>query len=188
MGPPEIPEEENEVSGGPPNPNRTRWATRRVTGKTAFNKRNSLLARVHKRTASGAQKATKRTSTADTAAGTDSPSFKDDETSEPGQSSETSGRRVFFNIPLPDDARDDEGHPLASFARNKIRTAKYTAISFIPKNLWFQFHNIANVYFLFIIILGVSFAAIRRSNSRQLTLCRYSKYSARRIPGSTPFP
>jgi phospholipid-translocating ATPase len=29
-------------------------------------------------------------------------------------------------------------------------------LSFIPKNLWYQFHNIANVYFLFLIILNVS--------------------------------
>lgn len=65
------------------------------------------------------------------------------------------GRRVYFNVPLPQSERDDEGHPIAQYARNKIRTAKYTPLSFVPKNLWFQFHNIANVYFLFIIILGV---------------------------------
>ena len=65
------------------------------------------------------------------------------------------GRKVYFNIPLPQSARDEEGHPLEQYARNKIRTAKYTPLSFVPKNLWFQFHNIANVYFLFIIILGV---------------------------------
>jgi phospholipid-translocating ATPase len=58
-------------------------------------------------------------------------------------------------VPLPQAERDEEGHPLAHYARNKIRTAKYTPLSFIPKNLWLQFHNIANGYFLFIIILGV---------------------------------
>jgi phospholipid-translocating ATPase len=71
---------------------------------------------------------------------------------------EDHGRIVFFNTPLPADAMDEEGHPLTHYARNKIRTAKYTPISFVPKNLWFQFHNIANVYFLFIVILGVSTA------------------------------
>lgn len=65
-------------------------------------------------------------------------------------------RKVFFNIPLPPEALDDSGRPVARFNRNKIRTAKYTPISFVPKNLWYQFHNIANVYFLFLIILGVS--------------------------------
>lgn len=48
-----------------------------------------------------------------------------------------------------------KGHPIQQYKRNKIRTAKYTPISFIPKNLWFQFHNIANIYFLAVIILDV---------------------------------
>jgi phospholipid-translocating ATPase len=65
-------------------------------------------------------------------------------------------RSVFFNVALPDDQRDENGRPKYHFARNKIRTAKYTPISFIPKNLFFQFHNVANLYFLFIIVLGVS--------------------------------
>ncbi|KAF2425815.1 phospholipid-translocating ATPase [Tothia fuscella] len=137
---------------------RIRWATRRVTGQTGDRKRESLLARaVHKRAASSASKrGSKRVSTADT-----DPSFtKGDEvegegSEESDQQAESGGRRIFFNIPLPDDARDEDGHPIASFSRNKIRTAKYTPISFLPKNLWFQFHNIANVYFLFIIILGI---------------------------------
>jgi phospholipid-translocating ATPase len=147
---------------------RIRWATRRVSGKTANKKRESLVTRLaHKRSASNEKKAAaaaKRVSAAGTAE-TEPSILKPDGSSlqEPERQSTESettageaGRRVFFNIPLPDDARDEDGSPSASFARNKIRTAKYTPISFIPKNLWFQFHNIANVYFLFIIILGVS--------------------------------
>ena len=65
-------------------------------------------------------------------------------------------RTVFFNVPLPPGHVDEQGHPLKHYRRNKVRTAKYTPISFIPKNLWFQFHNIANVYFLFLIVLAVS--------------------------------
>ena len=65
------------------------------------------------------------------------------------------GRTIYFNIPLPASDKDEEGHPVVTYPRNKIRTAKYTPLSFIPKNLWFQFHNIANIYFLFIIILCV---------------------------------
>ena len=65
-------------------------------------------------------------------------------------------RRIFVNIPLPDDAKDEEGRPTANFGRNKIRTSKYTPLSFVPKNLWFQFHNIANIYFFFLVILTVS--------------------------------
>jgi phospholipid-translocating ATPase len=66
-------------------------------------------------------------------------------------------------VPLPQAERDEDGHPLAQYARNKIRTAKYTPLSFIPKNLWLQFHNIANGYFLFIIILGVRNPAMSAS-------------------------
>lgn len=66
--------------------------------------------------------------------------------------------RVFFNMDLPNDMKDPEtGLPITAYPRNKIRTTKYTPLSFIPKNLFFQFKNIANIYFLFIVILGVSF-------------------------------
>lgn len=64
-------------------------------------------------------------------------------------------RTLYFNQPLPANLVDEEGHPITHYKRNKIRTAKYTAISFVPKNIWYQFHNIANVYFLFLIILAV---------------------------------
>ncbi len=64
-------------------------------------------------------------------------------------------RNVYVNIPLPIEALDDNGRPAVRYSRNKIRTSKYTPLSFIPKNLWHQFHNIANVYFLFLIILNV---------------------------------
>jgi phospholipid-translocating ATPase len=67
-------------------------------------------------------------------------------------------RKVFFNIPLPAEALNEHGKPAAQFRRNKIRTAKYTPLSFLPKNLFHQFHNIANIYFFFLIILGVSFS------------------------------
>lgn len=70
--------------------------------------------------------------------------------------SEAQPRKVYFNVPLPADALDEHGLPAAKFNRNKIRTAKYTPLSFVPKNLWFQFHNIANIYFLFMIVLSVS--------------------------------
>lgn len=75
--------------------------------------------------------------------------------SDAGSDDQEAGRTVYFNIPLPAHERDEDGHPKETYARNKVRTAKYTPLSFVPKNLWFQFHNIANVYFAFIIILGV---------------------------------
>jgi hypothetical protein len=65
-------------------------------------------------------------------------------------------RQLYFNLPLPRELQDDDGHPIQQFTRNKIRTAKYTPLSFIPKNLFFQFQNIANIFFLFLVILVVS--------------------------------
>lgn len=75
--------------------------------------------------------------------------------SDDGSNDDKENRQLYFNLPLPDDMLE-EGHPIAEYPRNKIRTAKYTPLSFIPKNIWFQFHNIANIFFLFTIILGVS--------------------------------
>lgn len=40
------------------------------------------------------------------------------------------------------------------FAGNSIRTAKYTILTFLPRNLFEQFHRIAYIYFLVIAILN----------------------------------
>ncbi|KAI9281989.1 hypothetical protein BY458DRAFT_429509 [Sporodiniella umbellata] len=45
---------------------------------------------------------------------------------------------------------DIEEYP---FVSNRVRTAKYTPLSFIPKNLFEQFRNVANLYFLFLVVL-----------------------------------
>lgn len=124
-------------------------ATHRATGAKAANKRNSLKERLHRRIGSGGEK---RDSIGKEGGLPGDPS---PDSSDAGSDEIDGGRRVYFNVPLPETERDEEGHPMAHYARNKIRTAKYTPLSFIPKNLWWQFHNIANVYFLFIIILGV---------------------------------
>ncbi|XP_069732333.1 phospholipid-transporting ATPase VA isoform X2 [Phaenicophaeus curvirostris] len=39
-------------------------------------------------------------------------------------------------------------------ASNRLKTTKYTALSFLPKNLFEQFHRLANVYFVFIALLN----------------------------------
>lgn len=38
---------------------------------------------------------------------------------------------------------------------NAIRTTKYTWLTFLPKNLFEQFSKMANVYFLFIMLLQI---------------------------------
>ncbi|KAI8334448.1 hypothetical protein BC941DRAFT_356961 [Chlamydoabsidia padenii] len=55
---------------------------------------------------------------------------------------------------LPASEYDDKGKPIdRHYASNRIRTAKYTILSFVPKNLFEQFRNVANLYFLFLVIL-----------------------------------
>ena len=42
----------------------------------------------------------------------------------------------------------------SAYLNNRIRTTKYTLLSFIPRNLFEQFHRFANLYFLFIVLLN----------------------------------
>lgn len=44
--------------------------------------------------------------------------------------------------------------PLLVPLLSRIRTTKYNIVTFLPKNLFEQFHRLANVYFLFIVILN----------------------------------
>ncbi|KAK5175338.1 phospholipid transporting ATPase [Saxophila tyrrhenica] len=127
---------------------RIRWATQRVTGQKASQKRMSIFNRRLSRRGADEKKRE--------SAGTDLSDPKMElEAGQEGEEEQNNSRTVFFNMPLPDSERDEDGKPLHTYARNKIRTAKYTPISFIPKNLYYQFHNIANIYFFLIIILGI---------------------------------
>ncbi|KAK4298644.1 hypothetical protein Pmani_029035 [Petrolisthes manimaculis] len=47
-----------------------------------------------------------------------------------------------------------EPSPNAQYPDNSICTTKYTLLSFLPKNLFEQFHRFANLYFLFIVLLN----------------------------------
>ncbi|XP_030904751.2 phospholipid-transporting ATPase VD isoform X2 [Melopsittacus undulatus] len=40
------------------------------------------------------------------------------------------------------------------YMNNKIRTTKYTLLNFLPRNLFEQFHRVANLYFLFLVVLN----------------------------------
>jgi phospholipid-translocating ATPase len=138
---------------------RLRWATQRLTAKNANKKRGSILGRLHPRNSQNSEK--KRESVGGDSLGTDLGGIQEEpngggENQTKDASSEEGPRTVFFNVPLSPDVVDEHGNPTRHYQRNKIRTAKYTPISFLPKNIWYQFHNIANVYFLFLIILAVS--------------------------------
>lgn len=65
-------------------------------------------------------------------------------------------RTVFFNRRLPLLMVDPKtGKAATNYPRNKTRSAKYTPLSFLPKMLTKSFtSDIANSYFLFLIILG----------------------------------
>lgn len=130
---------------------RIRWATQRVTGTNERHTRQSIKDRFQLRKAGSTDKKRQSGET------TNLEGIREDsESPEALDNPEGSGRRIYFNTPLPDSAKDDDDHPIVRYERNKIRTAKYTPLSFVPKNLWFQFHNVANIYFLFVILLGVS--------------------------------
>jgi phospholipid-translocating ATPase len=63
-------------------------------------------------------------------------------------------RNIYVNMDLPASEYDEKGQPIdRHYVSNRIRTAKYTILSFVPKNLFEQFRNVANLYFLFLVIL-----------------------------------
>ncbi|KAF8795476.1 phospholipid-transporting ATPase VB-like isoform X2 [Argiope bruennichi] len=62
-------------------------------------------------------------------------------------------RVVHNNVTLPENV-PAKHHPHRGYACNRIRTTKYTVLSFIPKNLFEQFHRIANLYFIGIVLLN----------------------------------
>lgn len=56
---------------------------------------------------------------------------------------------------VPSFTEDEElSQLLKSYKRNKIRTTKYSLLSFLPKNLFEQLHRFANVYFIFLAALN----------------------------------
>lgn len=64
-------------------------------------------------------------------------------------------RQIFFNSPIPDDLLESiSKHPKAKYASNKVRTTIYTPLNFLPKNILFQFQNVANIYFLMVAIFS----------------------------------
>jgi phospholipid-translocating ATPase len=135
---------------------RSRWATQRKSVNSSNNKRNSLLERMgHKKTGSNEKNPP---SDGSDPAGDDGqpPEANPNNEDHAEEEEEHENRILYFNQPLPAELLDETGTPSQTFTRNKIRTAKYTPLSFVPKNLWFQFHNVANIFFLFLVILVVS--------------------------------
>lgn len=59
----------------------------------------------------------------------------------------TAKRVVYINDPKTTNKRYE-------YAGNTVRTSKYTIVSFLPRNLFEQFHRVAYIYFLIIVILN----------------------------------
>ncbi|KAH9329629.1 hypothetical protein KI387_001737 [Taxus chinensis] len=60
---------------------------------------------------------------------------------------EENSRLIFINDP-------DKTNDKYEFAGNRITTSKYSVITFLPRNLFEQFHRVAYIYFLMLIILN----------------------------------
>lgn len=123
---------------------RIRWATQRAPGQSGAKKRLSILNR-HKHNAPSDESHKAKFS----------PYAEEAPAQDHASAIKSEARTIYVNVPLPEEAKNEQGRIKQRYARNKIRTAKYTPLTFVPKNLWFQFHNIANIYFFFIIILSV---------------------------------
>ncbi|KAG5641467.1 hypothetical protein DXG03_005130 [Asterophora parasitica] len=76
-------------------------------------------------------------------------------TTEAGPTKEVPGvrRNVYVNHPLSAMEVDQHSEPVARYARNKVRTTKYTILTFIPKNLYEQFRRVANIFFFTLVVL-----------------------------------
>jgi phospholipid-translocating ATPase len=69
-------------------------------------------------------------------------------------------RNIYINAPLAATEVDPHGQPLARYPRNKVRTSRYTLLTFLPKNLFEQFHRIANIYFFALVVFQRECASV----------------------------
>ena len=82
------------------------------------------------------------------------------------RSRKTTMRKSIKDLPRPDKRPGDKTVEIRSgkctyvnestdfvYNSNEVITSRYTAYNFVPKNLWEQFHNMANIYFLAVVCL-----------------------------------
>uniref|UniRef100_A0A915JDU2 P-type ATPase N-terminal domain-containing protein n=1 Tax=Romanomermis culicivorax TaxID=13658 RepID=A0A915JDU2_ROMCU len=63
-------------------------------------------------------------------------------------------RTVIPNHLFAENIHHSKQNPNYRYVDNSIRTTKYSFLTFLPKNLFEQFHRFANIYFVFIVILN----------------------------------
>lgn len=68
------------------------------------------------------------------------------------------GASPTYRTVVPNHMMEEDGPkkelPNQRYSTNKIETTKYSVFSFLPKNLFEQFHRFANLYFVFIVLLN----------------------------------
>ncbi|XP_049649675.1 phospholipid-transporting ATPase VD isoform X2 [Accipiter gentilis] len=69
------------------------------------------------------------------------------------QSSKTTGKHRVV-IPCLGHFKEEYEKVSKQYMNNQIRTTKYTLLNFLPRNLFEQFHRVANLYFLFLVVLN----------------------------------
>ncbi|XP_064005288.1 phospholipid-transporting ATPase VD isoform X2 [Pogoniulus pusillus] len=69
------------------------------------------------------------------------------------QSSKATGKHRIV-IPCLGHFKEEYEKVSKLYLNNKIRTTKYTLWNFLPRNLFEQFHRVANLYFLFLVVLN----------------------------------
>ncbi|CAO1620976.1 unnamed protein product [Jaminaea pallidilutea] len=65
-------------------------------------------------------------------------------------------RNVYLNVPLPaSETTGKTADPKTRYPRNRVRTSKYNVVTFLPRFLFEQFHRLANVYFLGLVVIQI---------------------------------
>lgn len=66
-----------------------------------------------------------------------------------------SRRNIYLNMPLPSSDLNRSGEPRTMYPRNRVQTSKYNVVTFLPRFLFEQFHRLANVYFLGLVVMQI---------------------------------